>query len=124
PVLLAAAVEEGRHVRGLLRLGDVELPHAVLREHLGECLWHVPLLEHDRCVEIVAIASHRRHVEARLQQPLRELARSIRAEVEEYRRVAGSVPRPTHADTRLRALVSYPLNVPCVESCACIRRLT
>src|SRR5205085_2561241 len=105
PLVLAPAVEEVRHVRVLLGLGDVQLADVVLREHLGERLGHVLLLEHDRAVEVVAVARHRRHVEAGLEQTLRELAGAVGTEVEEDRRVAGLQARPPVEDDRLDELV-------------------
>ena len=53
---------------------------------------HLLLPEDDRAVEVVAVARHRRQVEAGLEQALRELARAVRPEVEEDRRVAGLEP--------------------------------
>ena len=48
PRLLPAAVEEVRDVRVLLGLGAVQLPGAVLGQHLGDRVRHVLLLEDDR----------------------------------------------------------------------------
>ena len=61
PLLFAAAVEEVRHVRVLLGLGDVELPHALLGKGLRERLVDLLLAERGRAIEVVAIARHRGH---------------------------------------------------------------
>ena len=78
-------------MRVLLGLGGVELARAVRGEHLGERVGDVLLLEDDRAVEVVAVAGHRRQVDARVEQLLRELARAVGPEVEEDRRVAGPI---------------------------------
>ena len=81
-------------MRVLLGLGAVELARAVGGEHLGERVRHLLLLEDDRAVEVVAVAGHRRQVEAGLEQALRELPRAVGPEVEEDHRVAGLDPGP------------------------------
>ena len=86
--LLAAAVEEVRDVRVLLRLRRVELADAVGREHLGERVLDDVLREGDGEVEVVAVAGHRRQVDAELAELLGELPRAVGAEVEEDRGVA------------------------------------
>ncbi len=72
----------------LLGLGDVQLAHAALGEHLGERLRHVLLAEDDGHVEIVAVARHRRQVEAAVEQQPGQLPPAIRPEVEEDHAVA------------------------------------
>ena len=71
--LLAAAVEEVRHVRVLLGLRRVELADAVRRQHLGERVLDDVLREGDREVEVVAVAGHRRQVDAELTELLAQL---------------------------------------------------
>ena len=85
--LLATAVEEVRHVRVLLRLGGVELADPVLAQHLGERPLDDVLGERDGEREVVAVARHRREVDAELAELLGELSATVRAEVEEDRRV-------------------------------------
>ena len=75
-------------MRVLLRLGDVELPRAGVREHLGERVPHLLLPERERDVQLVGVAGHRREVDAALDERLRELARAVGAEVEEDRGVS------------------------------------
>ena len=72
----------------------VELARAVGGEHLGEGVRHLLLLEDDRAVEVVAVARHRRQVEAGLEEALGQLPRPVGPEVEEDNRVAGLDPRP------------------------------
>ena len=104
--LLAAAVEEVRHVRVLLRLGGVELADAVLAQHLGERPLDDVLGERDGEREVVAVARHRREVDAELAELLGELAAPVGAEVEEDRGVGRRVePRPALDDGRLDELV-------------------
>ena len=92
-------------MRVLLGLGAVELASAVRGEHLGERVRDLLLLEDDRAVEVVAVAGHRRQVDAGLEQLLRELAGAVGPEVEEDRRVAGLDPRPSLEEHRLDELV-------------------
>ena len=51
--------------------------------------------EDDRAVELVAVARHRRQVDAGVEQQLRELAPPVGAEVEEEGAVAGLDPGPS-----------------------------
>ena len=107
PLLLDAAVEEVRHVRVLLRLGGVQLPRAVPgRAPRRASRRRRCSRERDRAVEVVAVARHRRQVEAGVEQPLRELAAAVRAEVEEDRGVAArrAAAGPS-SDDRLDELV-------------------
>ena len=106
--LLAAAVEEVRHVRVLLRLGRVELADAVRAQHLGERPLDNVLGERDGEREAVAVARHRREVDAEFAELLRELAPAVGAEVEEDRGVGGGIEaRPPLHDRRLDELVRH-----------------
>ena len=67
----------------------------MLGQHLHHRLVDLLLRDRDRTVEIVAVARHRRQVEAFLEQPLGELARAIGAKVEEYGCVPWTQPRPS-----------------------------
>ena len=96
-------------MRVLLGLRRVELANAVGREHLGERVLDDVLREGDGEVEVVAVAGHRRQVDAELAELLAELARAVRAEVEEDRGVAlGIQPRPPVDDDGLDELVRDP----------------
>ena len=53
-------------MRVLLRLGAVELPDAVVREHLRERLLDELLAEGDRAVEVVPVPRHGRQIDAQL----------------------------------------------------------
>ena len=93
-------------MRVLLGLGRVELADPVRREHLGERVLDDLLGEGDREVEVVAVAGHRRQVDAELAELLGELPRAVGAEVEEDRGVAlGIEPRAAVDDDRLDELV-------------------
>ena len=71
-----------------LGLGHVKLPDAVLREQLGQRLVDVLLLEGDRAGEVLVIARHGGEIEAAVEELDRQLAGSVRPEVEEDRRVS------------------------------------
>jgi hypothetical protein len=98
--LLPPAVEEVRDVGVLLGLGGVELADAVLAEHLGERAVDVLLAEGDREREVLAVAGHRRQVDAELAELLRELPRPVGAEVEEDRRVLRGIETRAAVDHR------------------------
>jgi hypothetical protein len=55
-LVLLAAVEEVRHVRVLLGLGDVQLTEIVLCQRFGQRLVDILLAEGDRAVQLVAVA--------------------------------------------------------------------
>jgi len=57
PLPFAAAVEEIGHVSVLLGLGDVQLPHPVLGQHLGQGLLHFLLRKRNRDVDVRAVLS-------------------------------------------------------------------
>ena len=80
-------------MRVLLGLGGMELAQPVLGEHLRDRVRDHLLLEDDRAVEVVAVAGHGREVQALLEEPLRELARAVGAEVEVDRGVLRREPR-------------------------------
>ena len=89
-----------------------------LREHLGERVLDALLLERDGAREVRAVAGHRRQVDPGLEQPLRELARTVGPEVEEDRRVPGRVEaRPPGEDDRLDELVGDPALVARAHCC-------
>ncbi len=94
-------------MRVLLGLGGVELPKAVARQHLGHRVPHLLLREGDRAREVRAVARHRRHVEAALEQPLRELARAVGAEVEVDHGVVAPERGRLRVDERLDELVRH-----------------
>jgi hypothetical protein len=104
PLVLDPAVEEVRDVGVLLRLRDVELAKAPPGEHLGHRPLHVLLCEGDRAREVVPVTGHRRQIETVRCQPFGELARPVRTEVEEDRRVLACEARPGQND-RLEELV-------------------
>ena len=79
PRILAAAVQEVRHVGVLLRLGHVKLADARVCESLGERLLDQLLPEHDRAVEVVVVPCHRRQVDAGVDKLPRQLTRAIGA---------------------------------------------
>ena len=66
-----------------LGFGQVELPRALRGEDLGQRLVDDMLGEGHRAVEVLAVARHRREVDAGLKEALRELPGPVRAEVEE-----------------------------------------
>ena len=106
-------------MRVLLRLGRVKLAQPVLGEHLRDRLRDHLLLEDHRAVEVVAVAGHGREVQALLEQPLRELARAVGAEVEVDRRIAENEPRQRQ-DDRLHELVG---DAPGVRGLDCGHRV-
>ena len=105
--LLPAAVEEVGDVRVLLGLGDVELPQPVrARATSASVSAHLLLGERDRAVEVVAVARHRRQVDAvaRAAAASSWRARSGR----KLKKMAASrpvEPRPAPSDDRLDELV-------------------
>jgi len=92
PRLLAAAVEEVRHVCVLLGLGDVQLLQPVLGNDLRQRVLDLHLAEHHVRVEVGRVAGHRRHVETVVEEQPRQLAAAVGAKVEEDHGVAGSNP--------------------------------
>ena len=90
----------------LLGLGCVELTRAGGGKDLGERVRHPLLLEDDRALEVVAVARHRDDVDACLEQTLRQLADTVRPEVEDDRGVSGRVePRAAREHDGLDELV-------------------
>ena len=76
------------------------------------------LVERDREREVVAVARHRRQVDAGLEQPLRELPRAVRPEVEEDRRVRRRIEAgPPVEDDGLDELVGHPALVARLDGC-------
>ena len=99
--LFAAAVEEVRHVRVLLGLGQAEIGPAVRGEHVRQVVAERLRREHDRQVERPVVHRHRRRVEpgaAGSREPVelvvtereraRDLPGAIGAEVEDDHRIA------------------------------------
>ena len=99
--LLLAAVEEVRHVRVLLRLGDVQLGAAGVGDHLAERDRRPVRREHDRERPVLVVLRQRRVRVDDLGQRRRDLAHPVGAEVEREHGVAGADPRLL-ADRRRR----------------------
>src|SRR5207248_3644448 len=118
PLLFAAAVEEVRHVRVLLGLGDVQLPNTLLGESLRKRLVDLLLAERGRTVEVVAVARHRGHRDVSLPQPLRQLAGSIGPEIEEDDRIEDRIDsRLVLDDDRLDELVRHSIRIVRLNRC-------
>ena len=104
---LAAAVEEVGDVGVLLGLRAVQLAGAASGQHLRDRVRYVLLLEHDRTVQVVPVPGHRRQIDRRVQQLLRELSCPVGTEVEEDRGVACLDPRPALEVDRFEELVRH-----------------
>ena len=108
-LLLAPAAEEVRHVRVLLRLGDVQLTQAGGLERVGERAVQRRVVEHDQRIQRVVVARHRREQPERGRERVADLARAVGAEVEEHERIALDDAQPGVAeDDRLHELVGEP----------------
>src|SRR6186997_626565 len=91
----------------LFGLGDVELAQAVGRQNLRERVLYLLLVEGDGKREVVAVARHRRQVDSRFEQALRQLPRPIGTEVEEDRGVVGTEARKPLEHDWLDELVGH-----------------
>ena len=106
PLVLDAAVEEVRDVGVLLRLGDVQLPGAGGREHLGERVGDLLLAEGDGHVELVAssASSSSGRSPPRAASPRAGAPRSGR-KLKKIAASSGAEPRRALDDDRLEELV-------------------
>ena len=80
-------------------------------QNLGERVLDLLLVEGDREREVVAVARHRRQIDSRFEQALRQLPRPIGTEVEEDRGVFGTEARTPLEHDRLDELVGHSLLV-------------
>ena len=87
-VLLAAAVEEIRHVRVLLGLRDVQLAQAGRLQRVGERALQGLVVEHHERLERGVVARHRDEQPDRPCQRVTDLPRAVGPEVEEHERIA------------------------------------
>jgi hypothetical protein len=84
----------------------VQLAQPLLGEDLGDRVDDLLLGEHDRRLDVVGVARHRRQIGSGLDQEPRELACPVRPEVEEDERVPLEVDRRRALeDDRLDELV-------------------
>ena len=125
--LLDAAVEEERDVRVLLRFSDAELREAVVLDDLAERLVDVLRRKSDRCIHAVLVLGERSErdleilialeaVERLVDERMRELASTIRAEVEEDGAVAILHALIALDDERHDELVVDAVLVACLEA--------
>ena len=116
--LLAAAVEEVRHVRVLLRLGDVQLGAAGVRDDRADRDLGVMRREHDREVPLLVVGGHRRVGVDHLGEPGRDLAHPVGAEVERQHVVARPDQRLLADRGRDDELVGLVALVPAARTAA------
>eukprot|EP01136_Pigoraptor_vietnamica_P037777 Opistho-1_new@106222 len=121
---LTAPVEEERHVRVLLRLGDVVLPHAEVRKPFGQDVVEALRREEHRKGELLLVGRHgcnvqalhgRRGFKGRLEKRLANLAHAVGAEVEEDEGVAIPDAPLGIEDDGLEEFVRFARRIACLD---------
>ena len=110
--VLAPAVEEVRHVRVLLGLGDVQLAQAGSRQRVGQRARQRHVVEGDPRAQRLVVARHRHQQAERRQQRVADLPRAVGTEVEEHEGIAARDAQAGVAeDDRRDELVGKSLGV-------------